>query len=107
MGNLYEETILYDLAGLTPDRLKKMFTVEEQENCHWFRKKDTPSHYITVQKERKSYEGIILSPGPVSCNFGFGTLFSSKCVGSDTFNPLLEVGKILVHAFGLTVDWET
>lgn len=87
---VFEEIMTCDLKKLTDD-----FKLEEDGAFYRFVKNDNSKHYVIVNRE-KGYSFWV----PVNADFNF-----VRPAGSNNYPELIDVGKRLLEAFGLFVNW--
>lgn len=90
-----ERKVFQEILSYTPEHLKDIFTVSDEDRFYRFSEKRYPSHYVTVDKVPEKSFWV-----PVNADFGF-----DRPAGSNNYRELLDVGKYLVHSFGLTISW--
>jgi hypothetical protein len=96
MKHRSEQEIFKEILSYTPEHLRTIFRFREEGDAYFFDEVGHPGHYVSVQKNREKDFFV-----PVNADFDF-----TRPAGSNNYSELRVAGLYLVHAFGLTVDWE-
>lgn len=88
--DIFKKIMKCDLKKITDD-----FEIKENKNHYRFVKKDNSRHYVTVDRAKEESFWV-----PVNADFDF-----DRPAGSNNYPELIDVGKRLLKAFGLSVNW--
>lgn len=90
-----ERKIFEEILSYSHQQLTSAFSAHDEGSFFRFTEKGKPTHFVTVDKSPKESFWV-----PVNADFNF-----AKTAGSNNYPELIEVGKRLVQAFGLTIGW--